>query len=40
MANTDIEYVAGFKYIVGKNISVTTNYYSDMEIGLGTNFNY
>ena len=40
MVNTDKEFMAGFKYIVGKNIGVTTHYDSDMGIGFGLNVNY
>ena len=40
MVNTDKEYMAGFKYIVGKNIGITTHYDSDMGIGFGVNLNY
>ncbi|MFL9830434.1 multicopper oxidase domain-containing protein [Flavobacterium sp. ST-87] len=40
MVNTDKEYMAGFKYIVGKNMGITTHYDSDMGIGFGLNFNY
>ena len=40
MVNTDKEYMAGFKYIVGKNMGITTHYDSDMGIGIGVNVNY
>jgi FtsP/CotA-like multicopper oxidase with cupredoxin domain len=40
MWNTDKEYMAGFKYILGKNFGVTTHYDSDMGIGFGLNLNY
>ena len=40
MVNTDKEYMAGLKYIVGKNIGITTHYDSDMGIGFGVNLNY
>ncbi len=40
MVNTDKEYMAGFKYIAGKNIGITTHYDSDMGIGFGVNLNY
>jgi hypothetical protein len=40
MVNTDKEYMGGFKYIVGKNIGITTHYDSDMGIGFGVNVNY
>jgi hypothetical protein len=35
MVNTDKEYMAGLKYIVGKNIGISTHYDSDMGLGLG-----
>lgn len=40
MVNTDKEYMAGFKYIVGKNIGITSHYDSDMGFGFGVNLNY
>lgn len=40
MVNTDKEYMAGFKYIAGKNIGITTHYDSDMGIGFGVSVNY
>ena len=40
MVNTDKEYMGGFKYIVGKNMGITTHYDSDMGIGFGLNLNY
>ena len=40
MVNTDKEYMAGLKYIAGKNIGFTTHYDSDMGIGFGVNVNY
>ncbi|HEY4617810.1 MAG TPA: multicopper oxidase domain-containing protein [Flavobacterium sp.] len=40
MVNTDKEYMAGLKYIVGKNIGITTHYDSDMGVGFGVNLNY
>jgi hypothetical protein len=40
MVNTDKEYMGGFKYIVRKNIGITTHYDSDMGIGFGVNVNY
>lgn len=40
MVNTDKEYMTGLKYIIGKNISVTTHYDSDMGLGFGLNVNY
>ena len=40
MVNTDKEYMGGLKYIVGKNMGITTHYDSDMGIGFGVNLNY
>ncbi|WP_418264807.1 multicopper oxidase domain-containing protein [Flavobacterium faecale] len=40
MVNTDKEYMGGLKYILGKNIGLTTHYDSDMGIGFGVNLNY
>jgi CopA family copper-resistance protein len=40
MVNTDKEYMAGLKYIVGKNFGITTHYDSDMGVGFGVNLNY
>ncbi len=40
MANTDKEYMTGFKYIVTRNIGITTHYDSDMGIGFGATLNY
>ncbi len=40
MVNTDKEYMAGLKYIVGKNMGITTHYDSDMGVGFGVNLNY
>lgn len=40
MVNTDKEYMAGFKYIVGKNMGISTHYDSDMGIGFGASLNY
>ena len=40
MVNTDKEYMGGLKYIVGKNVGITTHYDSDMGIGFGVNLNY
>ena len=38
--NTDKEYMAGLKYIVGKNMGITTHYDSDMGLGFGIKLNY
>tara|TARA_R110001599_G_scaffold318898_1_gene528611 strand:+ start:10410 stop:12632 length:2223 start_codon:yes stop_codon:yes gene_type:complete len=40
MVNTDKEYMTGFKYIVTRNIGLTTHYDSDMGIGLGATLSY
>jgi FtsP/CotA-like multicopper oxidase with cupredoxin domain len=40
MVNTDKEYMTGLKYIVGKNVGITTHYDSDMGVGFGVNLNY
>jgi hypothetical protein len=40
MVNTDKEYMAGLKYIIGKNMGITTHYDSDMGFGVGFNVNY
>ena len=40
MVNTDKEYMGGFKYILGKNFSLTTHYDSDMGWGAGLTLNY
>jgi FtsP/CotA-like multicopper oxidase with cupredoxin domain len=38
--NTDKEYMVGLRYIIKRNIGVTTHYDSDMGLGLGLNINY
>ena len=40
MLNTDKEYMAGFKYIVGKNVALSTHYDSDMGFGTGITLSY
>ncbi|SFD02109.1 copper-resistance protein, CopA family [Chitinophaga sp. CF118] len=40
MANTDKEYMAGFRYIVTKYFSFSTHYDSDMGFGAGVTLNY
>ncbi|CAN5902155.1 hypothetical protein BH11BAC7_BH11BAC7_23710 [soil metagenome] len=40
MINTDKEYMAGFRYIATKYISVSTHYDSDMGYGIGMTFTY
>lgn len=40
MVNTDKEYMTGFKYIVTKNLAMSTHYDSDMGLGFGVNLSY
>ena len=40
MINTDKEYMSGFKYIVTRNMTLSTHYDSDMGIGFGVHVNY
>ena len=40
MINTDKEYMAGFRYIAAKNLSLSTHYDSDMGFGVGLTLNY
>ncbi|MFM9909610.1 MAG: multicopper oxidase domain-containing protein [Chitinophagaceae bacterium] len=40
MLNTDKEYIAGLKYIIGKNLGLSTHYDSDMGLGAGVTLNY
>jgi FtsP/CotA-like multicopper oxidase with cupredoxin domain len=40
MVNSDKEYMAGFNYILSKNIGITTHYDSDMGFGVGIALNY
>ncbi len=40
MLNTDKEYMAGFKFILGRNFAISTHYDSDMGIGAGVTLNY
>ena len=40
MINTDKEYMAGFRYIVGKYFSLSTHYDSDMGLGAGITITY
>jgi len=40
MLNTDKEYMAGFRYIVGKYFSLSTHYDSDMGFGAGVTLTY
>ena len=40
MFNTDKEYMASFRYIVNKNMGITSHYDSDMGFGAGITFSY
>ena len=40
MWNTDYEYMAGLRYILGRNMGLTTHYDSDMGWGIGVSLNY
>lgn len=40
MANTDKEYMVGFRYVVGKYWSLSTHYDSDMRLGAGLTITY
>lgn len=40
MVNTDKEYMVGGKYIVTRNVSLSSHYDSDMGFGAGLTFNY
>ena len=40
MINTDKEYMTGLKYVITRNISISTHYDSDMGIGFGATLNY
>jgi FtsP/CotA-like multicopper oxidase with cupredoxin domain len=40
MANTDKEYMAGFRYILTKYVSISTHYDSDMGLGAGLTITY
>ncbi|MBK7763696.1 MAG: multicopper oxidase domain-containing protein [Bacteroidetes bacterium] len=40
MANSDYEYMAGFRYIINKWFSLSTHYDSDMGLGAGIRLNY
>ena len=40
MVNTDKEYMAGLRYIVTKNLGISTHYDSDMGLGAGVTLNY
>ena len=40
MLNTDKEYMTGLKYIVTRNLGISTHYDSDMGLGFGATLNY
>jgi FtsP/CotA-like multicopper oxidase with cupredoxin domain len=40
MVNTDKEYMAGLKYILHKNLGISSHYDSDMGFGVGLNLSY
>jgi hypothetical protein len=40
MVNTDFEYMAELKYIINKNMAISTHYDSDMGFGVGLSLNY
>lgn len=40
MVNTDKEYMTGFKYIVTRNLGISSHYDSDMGMGIGAALNY
>ncbi|WP_232520950.1 multicopper oxidase domain-containing protein [Flagellimonas nanhaiensis] len=40
MVNTDKEYMTGFKYILTRNLSISTHYDSDMGVGVGATLNH
>ena len=40
MVNTDKEYMAGFRYVATRNLSLSTHYDSDMGFGVGLSVNY
>ncbi|SOE22905.1 Multicopper oxidase with three cupredoxin domains (includes cell division protein FtsP and spore coat protein CotA) [Spirosomataceae bacterium TFI 002] len=40
MINTDKEFMTGLKYIVAKNVAISTHYDSDMGLGVGLTLNY
>lgn len=40
MANTDKEYMTGFRYILDKNFALSSHYDSDMGVGLGVTLTY
>lgn len=40
MVNSDLEYMAGLRYIITRNIGIRTHYDSDMGFGVGLSLNY
>jgi hypothetical protein len=40
MVNTDKEYMTGLKYIVTRNMGISTHYDSDMGVGFGATISY
>lgn len=40
MVNTDVEYMAGFSYVLTRNLSISAHYDSDMGFGAGIRVNY
>ena len=40
MVNTDKEYMTGFRYILNKNVGISSHYDSDMGLGFGIMLNY
>lgn len=40
MANSDLEYMVGLRYIVTKYFGISTHYDSDMGLGAGITLNY
>ncbi len=40
MANTDKEYMAGFRYIITKYVGISTHFDSDMGLGVGVTLKY
>lgn len=40
MVNTDKEYMTGLKYIITRNLGLSTHYDSDMGLGFGATINY
>ncbi len=40
MGNTDLEYMAGLRYVLNKTFSLRTHYDSDMGLGVGLTLTY